>query len=116
MAKGCSAKRGEAGEEGEEAGTHSCGAEVRKGGVLWLQLRKVTASGSLCSVTLGFQQGVLKPILFFLWQRPPGNVPAVLLGFQPALALTGALCLQQVRTTQKLGISGRVVYPLSLGS
>ncbi|XP_047399602.1 growth arrest-specific protein 7 isoform X2 [Sciurus carolinensis] len=27
--------------------------------------------------------------------RPPGNVPAVLLGFQPALALTGALCLQQ---------------------
>ncbi|XP_015976779.2 growth arrest-specific protein 7 isoform X2 [Rousettus aegyptiacus] len=27
--------------------------------------------------------------------RPPGSVPAVLLGFQPALALTGALCLQQ---------------------
>ncbi|XP_008853948.1 growth arrest-specific protein 7 isoform X4 [Nannospalax galili] len=27
--------------------------------------------------------------------RPPGNGPAVLLGFQPALALTGALCLQQ---------------------
>ncbi|XP_032136173.1 growth arrest-specific protein 7 isoform X3 [Sapajus apella] len=27
--------------------------------------------------------------------RPPGNVPAVLLGFRPALALTGALCLQQ---------------------
>ncbi|XP_043439054.1 growth arrest-specific protein 7 isoform X5 [Prionailurus bengalensis] len=27
--------------------------------------------------------------------RPPGNAPAVLLGFQPALALTGALCLRQ---------------------
>ncbi|KAM5215127.1 growth arrest-specific protein 7 isoform 7-T11 [Hipposideros larvatus] len=27
--------------------------------------------------------------------RPPGSVPAVLLGFQPARAFTGALCLQQ---------------------
>ncbi|XP_058415701.1 growth arrest-specific protein 7 isoform X3 [Diceros bicornis minor] len=27
--------------------------------------------------------------------RPPGSGPAVLRGFQPALALTGALCLQQ---------------------
>lgn len=102
------------GSKGYRCETHSCGAEVRKEGVLWLLLRKVTASGSLCSATL--QQDILKLILFFLWQRPPGNVPAVLLGFQPALALTGALCLQQVRVTQKLGISGRVVYPLSLGS
>ncbi|XP_035955988.1 growth arrest-specific protein 7 isoform X7 [Halichoerus grypus] len=30
-----------------------------------------------------------------LLERPPGNVRAVLLGFQPALALTGALFLQQ---------------------
>lgn len=42
----------------------------------------------------------------FFDQRPPGSVPAVLLGFQPALALTGALCLQQVLSTCCLRVSG----------
>lgn len=42
----------------------------------------------------------------FFDQRPPGSVPAVLMGFQPALALTGALCLQQVLSTCCLRASG----------
>jgi len=39
--------------------------------------------------------------------RPPGNVRAVLLGFQPALALTGALFLQQVLSTLYVRATGR---------
>nr|XP_027802595.1 growth arrest-specific protein 7 isoform X2 [Marmota flaviventris] len=47
------------------------------------------AGRATCPLRAGVTMSTRPPM------RPPGNVPAVLLGFQPALALTGALCLQQ---------------------
>ncbi|XP_019509980.1 PREDICTED: growth arrest-specific protein 7 isoform X2 [Hipposideros armiger] len=46
--------------------------------------------------------------------RPPGSVPAVLLGFQPARAFTGALCLQQSSLNKNLNgyhASGTPAHP-----
>lgn len=64
------------------------------------------ATSHFCSMTL---YEILKTVVFFSFfdQRPPGSVPAVLMGFQPALALTGALCLQQVLSTHHRGHQGR---------
>lgn len=59
----------------------------------------------------------LKAIVFFSLfdQRPPGSAPAVLLGYQPAPTLTGALCLQQVLSAHCFGAAGRGHMPTFIG-
>lgn len=73
----------------------------------WSQERQVIQCSSviLRASALGNSQYDFHFSSFFD-QRPPGSVPAVLLGFQPALALTGALCLQQVLSARCLRASG----------
>ncbi|XP_044600376.1 growth arrest-specific protein 7 isoform X6 [Equus asinus] len=76
----------------------SLGSELRRRSLEWSPLRRERkarpsfchpAGKATCLLRAGVTMSTRLPM------RPPGSVPAVLLGFRPAPALTGALCLRQ---------------------